>query len=159
MTKLRPGIFLSVLLVLILAGCSGQIFNGSLSVSVVDLKPTDASLLESRAILTVRYTNESIAPLGYSGSSHKLYLNGHYVGKGVANTPFGVPPLNSVTQDIPVQFENMALVRQMLDVGKSQVISYTLESVLFQTIAEDKFEIKTRAQGSLDLHAFTGATK
>jgi hypothetical protein len=39
------------------------------------------------------------------------------------------------------------------------VISYTLESVLFQTIAEDKFEIKTRAQGSLDLHAFTGATK
>jgi LEA14-like dessication related protein len=159
MTKLRPGILFFVLLGLILAGCSSQIFTGSLSVSLVDLKPTDASLLESRGILTVRYTNESIAPLGYSGSSHKLYLNGQYVGKGVTDAPFGVPPLNSVTQDVPVQFENIALVRQLIEVRNSQTIRYTLESVLFQTINEDKYQIKTRAEGSLDLHSLAGTTK
>jgi len=159
MTKLRPGFFLFALLTLIFAGCAGQIFHNSLSVSLVDLKPTDASLLESRGTLTVRYTNESIAPLGYSGSTHKLYLNGRYVGKAVSNTPFGVPPLNSVTQDIPVQFENLALVRQLMEVRDSQVITYTLESVLFQTIDEDNFQIKVRAEGSLDLRALAGSAK
>src|ERR1041384_4320791 len=121
MTMLRPGLVLLALASLLFAGCASYAFKGGIGVSLVDFHPTDASLLESRGTLTVRYTNETISPLGYSGSTHKLYLNGSYVGKAVSNTPFGIPPLNSVTQDVPVQFENLALVRQLLAVRDSRV--------------------------------------
>jgi LEA14-like dessication related protein len=127
-----------------------------MSVSLVDFRPTEASLLESRGTLTLRFTNESIAPLGYSGSSHKLYFNGQYVGKGVSDRPFGIPPLNTVTQDITLNLENIALVRQLLSVRDSQTASYRLESVFFQTVYEDDYQIKVKSEGSLDLRSPTG---
>lgn len=146
---------LFVLASLILAGCSG-VKLGGVTATVVDFRPTQASLLESTGTLTVRYTNENISPLGFSGSSHKLYLNGSYVGKAVSDRPFGVPPLNTVTQDVTLHLENLALVRQLLAVRDSQTAAYRLESVLFQTVYEEKFEIKTRSEGSLDLRGLAG---
>ena len=127
-----------------------------MSVSLVDFRPTEASLLESRGTLTLRFTNESISPLGYSGSSHKLYLNGQYVGKGVSDRPFGIPPLNTVTQDITLHLENLALVRQLISVRDSQTAAYRLESVFFQTVYEDDYEIKVKSEGSLDLRSLSG---
>jgi LEA14-like dessication related protein len=159
MTTLRPGLVLIALVSFLFAGCASSAFKGGIGVSLVDFRPTDASLLESRGTLTVRYTNETIAPLGYSGSTHKVYLNGNYVGKAVSNVPFGIPPLNSITQEVPVQFENLALVRQILAVRDSRVLTYKLESVLFQTVDEDKFQIKLQAQGSLDLNALAAPAK
>ncbi len=147
---------LLVLVSLVLAGCSG-VKLGGVTATVIDFRPTEASLLESTGTLTIRYTNENISPLGFSGSSHKLYLNGRYVGKAVSDQPFGVPPLNTVTQDVTIHLENLALVRQLLAVRDSQTAAYRLESVLFQTIYEEKFEIKTRSEGSLDLRSVTGA--
>lgn len=159
MTLLRPGFIIFALLSLVLAGCSGPGVRGGISVSVVDFRPTEASLLESRGTLTLRYTNETIAPLGYSGSTHKLYLNGSYVGKAVSDRPFGIPPLNTATQDVTVQFENLALMRQLLSVRDSKSVAYRLETVLFQTVYEDKYEIKLHSDGSLDLHGLAGDVK
>lgn len=155
---LRPGLLFIALLALVLAGCSGAGLRDGLTVSLVDFRPTEASLLESRGTLTLRFTNETIAPLGYSGSSHKLYLNGKYVGRAVSDKPFGVPPLNTVTRDVSVQFENLALVRQLVDVRASQAISYRLESVVFQTVYEDDYEIKLKSEGSLDIRSLSAQT-
>src|SRR3954469_8414359 len=112
MTLSRPGFLVLALISLLLAGCggAGAVFQRGLNESLVDFRPTEASLLESRGTLTIRYTNETIAPLGYSGAKPKPHLNGSYVGKAVSKQPFGVPPLNTVTQDVSVQFENLALV-------------------------------------------------
>ncbi len=159
MTLLRPGIIILALLSLVLAGCSGPGLRGGVNVSVVDFRPTEASLLESRGMLTLRYTNETIAPLGYSGSTHKLYLNGSYVGKAVSDRPFGIPPLNTVTQDVTVQFENLALMRQLLSVHESKSATYRLETVLFQTVYEDKYQIKLHSEGALDLRGLAGDVK
>lgn len=146
-------------LALVFAGCAHNAKPGGVSVSLVDFRPTAASLLESRGTLTLRYTNENISPLGFSGSRHRLHLNGKYVGQAVSNQPFGIPPLNTATQEVEIQFENLALVRQLVDVRDTQSAAYRLDSVLFQTIYEDKFEIKTRAEGAIDLKAVGGEAK
>ncbi|MEO7597954.1 MAG: LEA type 2 family protein [Opitutus sp.] len=161
MTLFRPTYVAFALVSLFLAGCAGagSAFRGGLSVSLVDFSPTEASLLESRGKLTLRFTNETIAPLGYSGSTHKLFLNGHYVGKAVSDQPFGVPPLNTVTQDVTVNFENLALVRQLISVRDTQTAAYRLESVLFQTVYEDKYQIKVTSEGALDLRSLASEFK
>jgi len=159
MNTVRPIFFFLALVALMVTGCSHGGRPGGVSVSIVDFRPTDASLLESRGILTLRFTNENISPLGFSGSRHKLFLNGSYVGTAVSNQPFGVPPLESITQDVTIQFENVALIRQLIAIRDSQTAAYRLESVLFQTIYEDKFEIKSRSEGSLDLRKLAGAAQ
>jgi LEA14-like dessication related protein len=137
---------------LCVAGCgSGNIQQGAITVVPIDLKPVNATLLESEAVLTLRITNENIGALGFSGSSHRLYLNGSYVGNAVNDHPFGVPPLRSITQEVTIHFENLALVRQLASLGESRTASYRLDTVLFQTIYEDKSQLKVHAEGSLDL--------
>lgn len=158
MKPFRPYLVLLALVSLVLAGCGGTRPTG-ISVSLVNFRPTDSTLLESRGVLTVRYTNENISPLGYSGSTHKVFLNGTYVGKAVSDQPFGVPPLNTVTQDIPIQFENLALVQQLLTMRDRTTVAYRLESVLFQTVYEDKYQVKLKAEGALDLSAIATAVK
>lgn len=156
MNLLRRCLPFFALFSILCAGCSGPRPSG-VTVSVVNFRPTNATPLESTGVLTVRYTSENISPLGFSGSVHKLYLNGTYVGKAVSNEPFGVPPLSTVTQDVTVHLENLALLRQLISVRDTQTAAYRLESVLHQTIYEEKFEIKARAEGSLDLRSFAGA--
>lgn len=148
-----------ILVSLFLAGCGGGYRPSGITTSVIDFRPTSATALESSGTLTLRFTNESITPLGFSGSSHKLYLNGRYVGKAVSNQPFGVPPLNSITHEVTIHLENLALVRQLAAVGESQTAAYRLESALFQTVYEDEYELKTKSEGSLDLRSLAAALK
>jgi LEA14-like dessication related protein len=152
-----PAVF--VLVCLLLAGCSSRGPIGGMTATLVDIRPTNASLLESEALATVRVTNENIAPLGFSGIHIKLYLNGSYVGNGGSNQPFGVPPLNSVTQTVTVHLENLALVKQLTAISNSQTVAYRLDSALYQTIDEEKNTIKTSSQGSLDLRSLASAAK
>ncbi len=153
MNLLRRCLPLLLLPLLFLAGCSNPRPSGII-ITLIDIRPTSATVLESSATLTLRLTSENISPLGFSGSSHKLYLNGDYVGRAVSNEPFGIPPLTSVTRDVTVHLENLSLVRQLIAMRNTQTASYRLENVLHQTIYEDKTEMKSRSEGSIDLRSF-----
>ena len=154
MNTLRRCLPLLVLPFLFFAGCSTP-RPSEIIVTLVDIRPTSATVLESTVVLTLRLTSENIAPLGFSGSSHKLYLNGDFVGRAVSNEPFGIPPLNSVTREVTVHIENLSLLRQLIAVRNTQTASYRLDNILYQTIYEEKSEMKSRSQGSIDLRSFS----
>lgn len=153
MNTLRRCLPLLLLPLLFLASCSTPRPSGII-VTLVDLRPTSATVLESTAVITLRLTSENIAPLGFSGSAHKLYLNGDYVGRAVSNEPFGIPPLTSVTRDVTVHIENLSLLRQLIAMRDTRTASYRLDNVLHQTIYEEKSEMKSRSEGSIDLRSF-----
>src|SRR5688500_18135504 len=90
-----------VSLALVLAagsGCATISRSSALSVSVTNVLPTQASLLETSAALTLRFVNEGVEPLKLAGGVHRLYLNGSYVGRAVTNERLTVPALGTVTQ-------------------------------------------------------------
>ena len=151
--KFAPLLAVFALVSLLLTGCSSHGPVGGMTATLVDIRPTNASLLESEVVATVRLTNENIAPLGFSGLQIKLYLNGSYVGNGLSNQPFGIPPLNSGTQTVTLHLQNLALVKQLAAISDSQTVAYRLDTVLYQTIDEEKNTIKTSSQGSLDLRS------
>ncbi len=119
--------------------------------AAVSLQLGATSPTEVRAPLVLRFANENVVPLGYSGSTHKLFLNGTYVGKAVNDQPIGLPPMNEATREVYLQFENPAFVRQLAAGGPVHQVNYRLETVLFQTAGDDKHEIKTHSEGSLEL--------
>jgi len=134
------------------AGCNSFELSG-VTVSLVDVKPVSAALLESSAVLTLRYTSENVMPVGLSGSSHKVYLNGTYVGKAVSKEPLGLAALSSSTQAVTVRFENVSLLQQFVAMRERQTASYKIDSVLYVTSGEEKLDIKTSSTGSVDLRS------
>jgi LEA14-like dessication related protein len=149
--------FLALGLSVLLSGCNSVDKSGGISVTVVDLKPLDASLLETQVLMTLRYTSESLNPVGFSGSSHKLYFNGAYIGRAVSHTPLGLPPLSTTTRDVTLVIENAALVKQVLAMQGRATASYRLESVLFLTSGDTDLKVKTDSEGTLDLRGLQSA--
>lgn len=142
--------------ILLLSGCATDLHLSGISVTATDFRPTSASLLETQAALTLRYTNENVVPIAFLGSTHKLYLNGSYVGKAVSKEAVGVPSLNTATQTVTVFLENLAMIQKVQSLARQQssVLSYRLETVLFVEAGEAHDSVKVVSNGELDLAAF-----
>ncbi len=148
--------FLALGLAALFAGCSSATRPDSINVTVADLKAANSTVFETQLIVTLRYTSESLNAFGFSGSSHKLYLNGSYVGKAVSNTPIGLPPLSTTTQDVTLILENASLVKQLIALQNEPVVRYRLESVLYTTAGEDEMKVKGTSEGTIDLRGLQG---
>jgi LEA14-like dessication related protein len=136
---------------LLVAGCNTRIRPDSVTVSVANLKAVDLTSTETRLLMTLRFTSESLNPFGFTGSTHKLYLNGGYVGRAVSNTPVGLPPMSTMTQDVVLVMENSALVRQLIGAQGTPVVNYRLESVLLLKSGDDDMRLKGDYSGTIDL--------
>jgi LEA14-like dessication related protein len=144
---------------MLLAGCSMAPKLGGVTVSIAGIRPAGAAAGHDRAILTLRFTSENVNAIAFSASTHKLYLNGSYVGKAESDQPIGLQPLVSVTQDVTVIFENPAVVRQAMATHDRPPASYRLESVLRFFDNEEKFQFKSQSDGSLSLQALEGTIR
>ena len=138
-----------------LAGCMNSINLGGVAVSIVDVKPA-AGAPDNQAELTLRFANENVMAFGLASSTHRLFLNGIYVGKVVNSTPVGLPAMAAATQAATVQFENLALVRQLANSAGAKATSYRLESQMLALSDDEKIHVKANDQGTVDLSPLAG---
>lgn len=152
MKVLRPALASFVLLLCYLtSGCTtGPALKG-LSATLVDIKPQSITAAESRFTLTLNYLNENVVPVGLSGASHKLYLNGTYVGEAVSNQPIGLPALNSAKQDATLVVKNDALAGKVKEIVASRRLDYRIESELKVLAGEEKLTVKSEKSGAINL--------
>ena len=148
MTRWKNGV--AAAWIVLCAGCATLSRDAHVNVSLVDLIPKQASVFETTAALTVRVINESPEPLALKGATHRLYLNGSYVGRAVSNEPLVVPRLGTATQTVTIYLENLALFRQAAELGKAARIRYELDSQLH--LGESRWSnLRTRSSGEIDL--------
>jgi LEA14-like dessication related protein len=140
-------------LALCLGGCATLNQARALSISVIDLVPTQTSLFETSAEMQVRLTNEGPEPLPLAGSSHRLYLNGTYVGRAVTAERLTVPALGTATQRVIVHLENLTLLRKLAELSQvaAPVIGYRLESRLHGGGVLEGRSFRTAHSGEIDL--------
>lgn len=138
-------------------GCATDFKLSDISVSIVSIRPISATALETQASMTLRFTNANVLAIGVDGTTHKLYLNGTYVGQAVNNEAVGLPPLGTTTADITIQLENLALVKQLLKSAGEQSATYRLDSRLYVRAGEDWQNYNCSQQGSVDLQALAAA--
>jgi LEA14-like dessication related protein len=139
-----------------LGGCATLTRNGGINVSLVNVLPRQASLFETSADLTLRLTNDAREPITLVGSTHRLYLNDTYVGRGVSSERLGLPSLGTATQTVTVYLENLILMRKATELGNARVIAYRLETEFHPADAGRFGNIKAVTNGEFDLSAFTG---
>lgn len=133
----------------VLCGCGGK--NGP-AVSLVNVRFQNATALETTATFTIRLSNDAPEARQFTGSSHKIYLNGLYVGKGLNDKNIDVPRLGTVTQDITVHLNNLALATRIKAVVEAKRFDYQIKSVFYGKGWLDR--MSSESEGRLDLKDF-----
>jgi len=164
--RLVRGSFASVLACVFaigLGGCATLLApSHDFSLSVTNLLPTEASLLETTAVLTLRLTNEMPRPVTLVGGVHRLMFNGTYVGRAVTNERITVPQLGTLTQTVTVHLENLTLMRKLAELSRdaSPTIRYQLDSKLHPAEGEGLRSFDATTRGELDVgELMNGASK
>jgi LEA14-like dessication related protein len=142
---------LALALAFLLPGCATLSREGGIAVSLVSIRPVETSLFETTAELTLRITNESTQPLALAGSTHRLYLNGTYVGRAVTNEKLSIPKLGTSTQKLTAHLENLALMRKAQELGNVPTVDYRIDSRLLAADEEGGGGFTTTSSGQLDL--------
>jgi LEA14-like dessication related protein len=141
-----PGLFA------LLAGCATLSPPPSVGVSVVDVRPLESTLLETRVELTLRLTNESAQALAFAGSSHRLYVNDSYVGRAVSGEAVNVPAFGTATPKVTVYLENLTLLRKATEFSQAPAkLAYRLESRLHPAAGTLFGDVKVATTGMIDL--------
>lgn len=137
---------------IVTTGCATLIpREGEVAVSLVSIRPLQSTLFESSAELTLRYTNETPHPLTLVGSTHKLYINGTYVGRAVTNEGLTIAQLGTKTQTMTAHIENLALMRKAQELGNVPTVDYRIDSRLHATSEQGGGTLAATATGHLDL--------
>jgi LEA14-like dessication related protein len=140
-----------------LVGCTSHGTLGGIAVTVIAVKPATPPAPETQAVLTLQFANENVASVAMDSSTHRLFLNGTYVGKAVTASPEGFPSMAPTALKIPVNFENLTLVGQLANSAGAKAVSYRLESDMLVVFGDDKIHVKSTEQGMLDLSPLAGA--
>jgi len=130
-------------------GCATAPKEGGVATSLVSILPLQASLFETKAELTLRYTNESSQALPLAGSTHKLYINGTYVGRAVTNEQLTLPELGTVTQTLTAHLENLALMGKAREIGNMSKVDYRIDSRIH--VAGGGGTLRATSTGQVDL--------
>jgi LEA14-like dessication related protein len=155
-----PRLLLPIVAFLVaLTGCATDFQLSEISVSIVDIRPVSATALETQAKMTLRFTNANVLSIGVEGTTHKLYLNGTYVGQAVNNEPVGLPQLGTATAEVTIQLDNIALAKQLVQSASQKSVSYRLDSRLHVRAGDDWDNYDCSQQGSVDLQALAAAAR
>ena len=136
--------------VLLLAGCAAA---PGPAVTLVTVKFQKATALETTAVFTIRLSNDAPEARQFTGSAHKIYLNGLYVGKGLTDATNEVPRLGTVTQDITVHLSNLALATRLKSILEAERFEYRIQSTFY---GKGMFgRLSSETEGKLELKDFT----
>jgi LEA14-like dessication related protein len=135
---------------LLMCGCNRA---AGPSVNLVSVHFQNATALETTATFTIRLSNDAPVARQFTGSAHKIYLNGLYVGKGLSDNTVDVPRLGTVTQEITVHLSNLALATRIKSVIEAKRFDYRIQSVFYGKGWLDRMSSET--EGKLDLKDFT----
>lgn len=140
------------------SGCATLPRAGGMAVSLVSIRPVETALLETTAELTLRFTNETTRRFQLDGGSHRLYVNGSYVGRAVTNQTLTVPELGTATQILTAHLGNLALLRTAQELEKSAVVDYRIDSELHLGRESGGGSLAATATGRLDLSGFLASS-
>ncbi len=155
-SRLVTALFAIVLVFTGLTGCATLSRKTAFDVTLVNLSRAEATALESRVIVTLRYTNEANTPLSLTGSRHKLSLNGRTVGIAVSPEALEVPALSTVTQDVTLNVSHIALIGLLREVHDSRSVRYQLDSTLY--LGRASRGLSATHSGTIDLQALANAS-
>jgi LEA14-like dessication related protein len=151
---MKANLFIVLCLSLMLGACATHKTARNIDVSLVNVQFENATVLETTARFTVRLQNASPEPFLLEGGEYKIYINGHYIGKGLSNNSVLVPRLSSVTQPVEVYLRNLSMAARLKPIIESKSMDYKIKSTLYVRMNNHAKSLNAANEGRLDLRDF-----
>ncbi|HKB91889.1 MAG TPA: LEA type 2 family protein [Opitutaceae bacterium] len=135
----------------LMPGCVNSPQLTGLSARVTAIRIDNITEAHTKLLLTIRYDNENIIPVGISRAVHKLSLNGTYIGQGIGTQALGFPPTSNASQEIVIVIDNRALAAQLPALLISGRLTYRLESEFTVPTYGADHRIKHVKEGVIEL--------
>ncbi len=126
------------------AGCA--MYNVKIDSVLVELTSITPDVQPGGVRIGVRYVNENIFAIGFSGISGKLYLNNQYAGSFKDATPIGIQQLKTLDREFVLQLAGPDVLQRLKGAATA---SYRLEAVLLAEVSEDKSKIYSVRSGQV----------
>ncbi len=147
-------LMLSVLLLTLLAGCAAmQPQEDRVRVTLVDIQPLEATLLEQRFLIKLRLQNRAREPLAVDGMSFDLDLNGKAFASGVSNQPVTAPGFGEALLAVKVSSTLFSLIRQIQTLQNQQPKPFAYRISGRLSSPGSLFGLPFDEQGEIDLSA------
>lgn len=142
-------------LAVLLSACATANLSEDLEVALVDLRFTEASVLETTGTFKIRLQNQTPESLRVEGAVHKIYLNDKYIGSGVNNETIEIARLAEGMQTVTVHLRNLSMARQIRNIIEARRTDYRLDSQVFVVRADGhKLRLRVSRADALDLKDF-----
>ena len=143
-----------ILLLPCLASCVTRQAGKDLLVSLVNVRFTEATALETTAEFAIRIQNASPDTLRLEGGTHRIYLNGHFVGQGSSGDIMDVPRFGDTMQTVRVYLRNLSLATGVKSILEGKAFDYRLKSGLYTVQGQTRRKLDVTSEGHLDLRDF-----
>lgn len=152
-SSIRPFVLSWFVCILLLAslGCrSLPAPNPGLDLHLTDVQFLQATALETRALVTLRLSNESPDPIRIRGGVHKLTLNQIEFGKILANEQLEVAPFSHASQQLEMHLSHLRVLTRLQSLIKATRLEYRLQSRVY--LDQPRSSIRITKTESLDLN-------
>jgi LEA14-like dessication related protein len=115
----------------LLHGCAGLRLQTP-SVTVADIRVTEATLFEQRYAFTLRVLNPNDMDIPVTGMSFEVKLNNQPFAKGASGKPINLPRLSDAVVDVTATSDLSGFIRQINELRKGHLnaISYHIKGRL-----------------------------
>jgi len=143
-----------LLLIALLAGCASMLPQEErVRVTLVDIQPLEATLLEQRFLVKLRLQNRAREPLAVDGMSFDLDLNGKAFASGVSNRAVTAPGFGEALLEVKVSSTLFGVIRQIqsLQNQEPKPFEYRISGRL--SSPDSLFGLPFDERGEIDLNA------
>lgn len=121
----------ALLVVFVLFGCASVEDAMPPTVQLSNLKVGAPGLLSQELLLELRIGNPNDFDLPVNGLTFQLDVNDRRLADGLSNQSVTVPRLGYATVPVMANADTLAIVRQLMDLGKRERITYRLHGIAY----------------------------
>jgi LEA14-like dessication related protein len=121
------------------------------SLTLVDLRPSEATLFETTLSVKLRISNPNPEPLTLEGGSFKLTLDGRKIGRGLTAETVTVDRLGSEIIEATFHISNASLLLRLRELLEVQTVTYAVTGKLYTRQSGRTRNLKVQSSGRLDL--------
>ena len=113
-----------------LAACAGSFGPPPPRVSIIDLRPVDATMFEQRWEALLRVEEQAGIGLQVDAMTVAIELNGREFGSGRTDRPFLLPARGEREVAVPMRGSGLGLVDQLATIGRRGELKWRVEGVI-----------------------------
>jgi len=150
-TDLKATAVLDLMVAILLSGCASLGDLEAPELTLVDLRPLEATLFETTLQVQLRIANPNPETITFEGASFRLSLDRHKVGRGMTPETRSIDRFGTAVVDVTFHVSNASILLRLKEVLESKSVAYGVSGKLYVKYGTGTRKLRVQNEGQIDL--------